>query len=62
MRAVRVGGDNGELRPRYYIYVYITESGLMMRVRCGQSSGQFRRSDGRCVDVLETVLLPKFGV
>ena len=30
---VRVGGDDGELRPWHYIYVYIIESRLIMRVR-----------------------------
>ena len=30
---VRVGGDDGELRPWHYIYVYSIESRLIMRVR-----------------------------
>jgi len=30
---VRVGGDNGELRPWHYIYVYSIESRLIMRIR-----------------------------
>ena len=29
---MRVGGDDGELRPWYYIYVYSIESRLIMRV------------------------------
>ena len=33
MWAVRVGGGDGELRPRHYIYVYSIESKLIMRVR-----------------------------
>jgi len=30
---VRVGGDDGELRPWHYTYVYSIESRLVMRVR-----------------------------
>ena len=30
---VRVGGDDGELRPWHYIYVYSIESRLIVRVR-----------------------------
>jgi len=30
---VRVGGDDEEVRPWHYIYVYSIESRLMMRVR-----------------------------
>ena len=30
---VRVGGDDGELRPWHYIYVYSIESRLIMSVR-----------------------------
>jgi len=30
---LRVGGDDGELRPWHYIYVYSIESGLITRVR-----------------------------
>jgi len=30
---MRVGGDNGELRPWHYIYVYSIESRLILRVR-----------------------------
>ena len=33
--AVRVGGDDGELRPWHYIYVYSIESRLIRRVRTG---------------------------
>ena len=33
MWVVRVGGDDGELRPRHYIYVYSIESRLIMRVK-----------------------------
>ena len=33
MWVVRVGGDDGELRPWHYIYVYSIESRLIMRVR-----------------------------
>ena len=31
MWIVRVGGDDGELRPWHYIYAYSIESGLIMR-------------------------------
>ena len=30
---MRVAGDDGELRPRHYIYVYSIESRLIMKVR-----------------------------
>ena len=30
---MRVGGDDGELPPWHYIYVYSIESGLIRRVR-----------------------------
>ena len=30
---MRVGGDDGELRPWHYIYVYSIESRLILRVR-----------------------------
>ena len=33
MWVVRVGGDDGELRPWHYIYVYSIESRLIVRVR-----------------------------
>ena len=33
MWVVRVGGDDGELRSWYYIYVYSIESRLIMRAR-----------------------------
>jgi len=33
MWVVRVGGEDGELRPWHYIYVYSIESRLIMRVR-----------------------------
>ena len=33
MRVVRVGGDDGQLRPWHYIYVYSIKSSLEMRVR-----------------------------
>jgi len=33
MWVVRVGGDDGELRPWHYIYVYSIESRMIMRVR-----------------------------
>ena len=32
---VRVGGDDGELRPWHYIYVYSIESRLIMRPKRG---------------------------
>jgi len=31
---VRVGGDDGELRPWHYIYVYSIESRLIMPKHC----------------------------
>ena len=44
---VRVGGDDGELRPWHYIYVYSIESRLIMRVRYGVTPPRGRRRSTR---------------
>ena len=47
---VRVGGDDGELRPWHYIYVYSIESRLMKRVRYDSHIPKSRAPDpGLCI-------------
>jgi len=44
---MRVGGDDGELRPWYYIYVYSIESRLIRRVIYESKSRSTRRAARR---------------
>ena len=54
----RVGGDDGELRPWHYIYVYSIESRLIMRVgymrsaRSGSGEGSYLRLVDLCITQL----------